>query len=188
MTLKTLGLMVGIVVFSSSLSCTTEATPVPKPIDAAPTATATPARTPSPTISPLQIYVVQMGMVARSVNENFSNIGRLLEIQAFGDSAWRRDVLAPFDDIAGSNDRVRQFVPPTRLAEAHQRALSGYGLFVDAGELLSEILVEAADRGVPVAGKMEEVSKLINLGREDLAIASALMEEAIGALNVPDAR
>ena len=125
-----------------------------------------------------------MGMIAASVDESFSTIGRLLRIEAYDSPAWRRDVLAPFDDIADSTDIARLIVPPTQLEEAHQSSISGYDLFVDAGALLSEVLAEAAQKGVATMSSMEEVSKLIELGAASLAIASALMEQAIDELNV----
>ena len=185
---KTLGLMVGILVLYSTINCATQVTPTSVSTTFTPTSTATPTPTARPTASPtitaLQWYVVQMGMVAASVDESFSTIGRLLGFEAYGDPAWRRDVLAPFDDIAESNRLARQIVPPTLLEEAHNRAISGYGLYVAAGALLSEVIAEAAEKGSADTSSMEEVSRLIELGGANLAFASALIQQAIDDLNV----
>ncbi|MCZ6866158.1 MAG: hypothetical protein O7E55_02325 [Chloroflexi bacterium] len=178
-----MALMVGIFVLASTISCSAEAAPTPRTINLSPTSTTTPTQTIKPTfppaITPIQRYIVQIQAVAVSIDESLSIIAILLEIEAYENAAWRRDVLSPFDDIARANNRARLIVPPTQLEEGHQSAISGFDLYVDAGALLTKVLAQAAQsNGLPDRNLMEEVAGLMELGAAKVAFAVSLMREA----------
>ncbi len=183
-----LGLMVGILVLASTISCSAEAAPTPRIIKLSPTSTTTPTQTVKPTfppaITPIQRYVVQIQAVAVSIDESLSIIAILLEIEAYENAAWRRDVLSPFDDIARANSQARLIVPPTQLEEGHQSVISGFDLYVDAGALLTKVLAQAAQNGLPDRNLMEEVARLMELGAANVAFGVSLIGEAIGETDV----
>ena len=184
---NTLGLMFGILVLALTISCAAEAAPTPRTIKLSPTSTPIQTVKPTlpPTITPIQRYVAQMEPVAVSIDESLSRIAILLEIEAYGNSAWRRDVLAPFDDIAKASKRARLIVPPTLLEEGHKTAIIGFDLYVDAGVLLTEVLAQAAENnGSPDRNLMEEVARLMELGTANVAIGVSLMGEAMGDSDV----
>jgi hypothetical protein len=180
----TFGLMVAILVLTSTISCSAEAAPTPRAIKLSTTSTTTPTKTVDstfpPTITPIQRYAAQIQAVAVSIDESLSTIAILLEIEAYEDAAWRWDVLAPFDDIARASIRARLIVPPTQLAEGHETAISGFDLYVAAGALLTKVLAQAAENnGLPDRISMEEVARLMDLGAVNVAFGVSLMGEAI---------
>lgn len=179
----TFGLMVAILVLTSTISCSAEAAPTPRAIKLSTTSTTTPTKTVDstfpPTITPIQRYAAQIQAVAVSIDESLSTIAILLEIEAYEDAAWRWD-LAPFDDIARASMRARLIVPPTQLAEGHETAISGFDLYVAAGALLTKVLAQAAENnGLPDRISMEEVARLMDLGAVNVAFGVSLMGEAI---------
>ena len=186
---NTFGLMVGVLVLASTISCSAEAAPTPRTINLSSTSTTTPTQAIKPTfpprITPIQRYAAQIQAVAVSIDESLSIIAILLEIEAYGSAAWRRDVLAPFDAIARASNRARHIVPPAQLEEGHQNAISGFDLYVDAGALLTKVLAQAAqNNGLPDSNSMEEVARLMELGAANVAFGVSLMSEAIGESNV----
>ena len=184
-----LGLMVAILVFASTISCAAEGAPTPRNSEHSPTPTTIPTQTVKPTsppkITPIERYAAQIQAVAVSIDQSLSRIATLLEIEAYENAAWRRDVLAPFDDIARTSNRARLIVPPTLLEEGHQTAISGFDLYVDAGALLTEVLAQAAENdGLPDRDLMEEVARLMELGAANVAFGVSMMGEAIGGSDV----